>query len=266
MADIAIRASAVANAPRDYTIPGAQEILPKAVTATYDATGAAAQYFPCFQVLDPGGNVMFSAVGQTALSPGGTADVSWFPGLGAGAGAAGASGAWTQVFHFDVPALGAPTTIDTGAGLFNSSLNQIFGIFNGASTKGTSPDELLFTVNADALGHYTVAYEYGDGNATVSPGTFHNPAGGLIGHGGLGFIGCTSDSVTTTGIFFVIPKVFQTTQSGVVVSYGGFTGIASGIAGESVTGYEFSTITQLTFTLSSGSAFAQGSSLTLWTV
>lgn len=82
MADVAIRAAATAAAPRDYTVPGAQEILPKAVSAAMDGTSAATSWFPCLQVLDPGGTVMFSAIAGLSVAAGGTADVSWFPGLG----------------------------------------------------------------------------------------------------------------------------------------------------------------------------------------
>lgn len=81
MADIAIIAAATANVPRDYTIPGAQEILPKSVSAQMDGTSAATTWFPCLQVLDPGGHVMFSAVAQSPIAAGASADVSWFRGL-----------------------------------------------------------------------------------------------------------------------------------------------------------------------------------------
>lgn len=81
MSDVAIRASAVAAVPRDYTIPGAQELLPKSVTASMNGTGAAGSWLPCLQILDPSGNVMVSAVSDTTLAAGVSADVSWFPKL-----------------------------------------------------------------------------------------------------------------------------------------------------------------------------------------
>ena len=81
MTDVAIIASQTKAVPQDYTIPGAQEILPKSVTATMDGTGAATSWKPCLQVIDPGGHVMFSAVGTATIAAGVSADVSWFPGL-----------------------------------------------------------------------------------------------------------------------------------------------------------------------------------------
>ena len=265
MADVSIRASATAAAPRDYTIPGAQELLPKSISASMDGSGAAAQWFPCLQVLDPGGNVMFSAISPTVLSPGASADVSWFPGLSAAGSSAVASGAWTQVFHFDVPALGAPTSIDTTGSTFSNNTNQIFGIFNGGSTSAVQ-DHLLVQVNGDGLGHYTTGRLFGNASASASPGAVSDVAGGLITHIDLGLIGPTADSVSTTGIFFVIPRVYQSTQTAVFVSNGGYTGIGTGIQGVTMSGYEFSEVHQLTFTLNSGAAFAHGSAITLWAV
>lgn len=81
MTDVAIRAQATNAAPRDYTIPGAQEILPKSVRAVMDGTSAAGTWYPCLQILDPGGNVMVSAISTSALAAGASADVSWFPHL-----------------------------------------------------------------------------------------------------------------------------------------------------------------------------------------
>ena len=79
MTDVAIRAPAIHSAPEDYTIPGAQELLPKSVAASLDGTGAATTYYPALQLLEPGGNVMVTAVSQTAITAGASVDVSWFP-------------------------------------------------------------------------------------------------------------------------------------------------------------------------------------------
>lgn len=99
MADVAIRASATAAVPRDYTIPGAQEILPKSVRAVMDGTSAGSAWFPCLQLIDPGGNVMFSAVGNTTVAAGASADVSWFPDVVQQAAAVTpiTAGFWTRV-------------------------------------------------------------------------------------------------------------------------------------------------------------------------
>lgn len=81
MADVSIRAAAVAAVPRDYTIPGAQELLPKMVSATMDGTSAASSWFPCLEIVDPGGNVMGTNIATSSIAAGASADVSWFPKL-----------------------------------------------------------------------------------------------------------------------------------------------------------------------------------------
>lgn len=84
MADVSIRATALTPAPMDYKVPGAQEIAPKSVSASMDGTSAAAAWFPCLQLLDPAGNVMFSAIASSGVAAGASADVSWFPRVGSG--------------------------------------------------------------------------------------------------------------------------------------------------------------------------------------
>lgn len=79
MADVSIRATATTAAPMDYKVPGAQEIAPKSVSASMDGTAASAQWYPCLQLLDPAGNVMFTAISTAAVAAGASADVSWFP-------------------------------------------------------------------------------------------------------------------------------------------------------------------------------------------
>lgn len=79
VADVAIRQSATAACPTGYTVKGAQEILPKSVSASLNGAAAAAAWMPCLQILDPGGNIMFSAVSSVSVAAGASADVSWFP-------------------------------------------------------------------------------------------------------------------------------------------------------------------------------------------
>lgn len=80
MADIAINSPATVAVPDDYTIPGAQEILPKSVSAALDGTSATSSWYPCLQFIDPGGHVMASAISTVAVAAGGSASVTWFPG------------------------------------------------------------------------------------------------------------------------------------------------------------------------------------------
>lgn len=83
MADIAIVASEVAATPQDYTLPGAQEILLRAVGCQVNGSAAAGAFLPALQMLDPAGHVMWTAVNESRpIAAGGTALLSWFPGGG----------------------------------------------------------------------------------------------------------------------------------------------------------------------------------------
>lgn len=81
MADIAIENSTVTAAPKDYTLPGTQELLVKAVRATLDGTAAGGSFIPVLELLAPNGTVMWRGFPATTLAAGGSADVSWFPGV-----------------------------------------------------------------------------------------------------------------------------------------------------------------------------------------
>lgn len=83
MPDVAIVASQVANAPQDYTLPGAQEIMLRAVGCTVNGSTASGSFLPALQMLDPAGHVMWTAVNASSpVAVGRSALVSWFPGGG----------------------------------------------------------------------------------------------------------------------------------------------------------------------------------------
>ena len=92
MADISILDSSTAAAPKSYTVKGAQEIILRSVTGSYDGTGAAGSYIPAVQILDPAGFVVGTFVANTTLAAGASADVSWFPSVGGGGGSSGGGG------------------------------------------------------------------------------------------------------------------------------------------------------------------------------
>jgi len=266
--DVSLVNPAITTAPKDYVVPGAQEFRLDAVRAVIDGSAAAGQFVPALQMLDRTGNVMWTATQTTAVSAGVSLDVSWFPGVNTAASQSIASGAWTQVFHFDVPALGAPTSIDTLGTTWSTANNNIFGVFMGKSVNGAHNDQLNVQVNGDTLGHYGWAYEYGNKYIVgQAPAAVWNTAGNVLDlNGSLGLCGAAGDSLGDTAFFITIPKIYQSNQTGKIISYGGYAGLVSGVQGTAVTSYEFSTITRLNIFYASGSAFSAGSSLTLWAV
>lgn len=90
MTDTPILDPAVAAAPKQYKVAGAQEIVLKGVTASFDGTGAAGSYVPAVQIIDPGGTVIGTYTLNETLAAGASADVSWFPGIGVGSNTAAA--------------------------------------------------------------------------------------------------------------------------------------------------------------------------------
>lgn len=85
MADAQILAAGQSSSPLDYTVPNAQEIVLNAVRAVFDGTGAAGNFLPCVTVVSDGGFEVASAIGSV-VAAGGSADASFFPGVGVGAG------------------------------------------------------------------------------------------------------------------------------------------------------------------------------------
>lgn len=86
MADIALLSPGVSDAPEGYTVPGAQEIILKAVTASFDGSAAIVPFVPTLQIIAPNGTVLASCPVPSSVAAGASADVSWFPRGGLGAG------------------------------------------------------------------------------------------------------------------------------------------------------------------------------------
>lgn len=129
MADVAVISTAVVAAPKDYLIPGAQELIPKAVRAVFDGTGASGSFRPTLQLLAPNGTVMWESTPTASIAAGASADVSWFPGL------AGSSGGNVQTL--------------VGARIIQSSSQSI--------PNGTTTDMHYQTVDFDTAGMTNLA-------------------------------------------------------------------------------------------------------------
>ena len=146
MADVAVRANATQAAPADYTIPGAQELLPKIVNAHMDGTSAAGTWFPCLQILDPAGNVMGSAIDRSnPQAVGGTADVSWFPHLAPQTATGQTTGVIIDQFLVD-----SKTSTETSGSAVLTSGTQYLVTAQGTWSFWNSTLE-VGTPNADAI-------------------------------------------------------------------------------------------------------------------
>ena len=82
MASEPVRSTSIVTAPKDYSIPGAQQIRPLSIRASFDGSGSAAAWLPAVQILDNNGNVLSThADPNVSVAAGGSADVTWFPGV-----------------------------------------------------------------------------------------------------------------------------------------------------------------------------------------
>src|SRR5882672_3195729 len=109
MADVQIVRSAVSAVPGVYVLPDAADFTLKAVNASLDGSGAASSFLPCVTILSDSGHVIARAVDQAvSVAAGGTAEVSWFPGV-KNSSAAGADmfAPWQYVSVFNLDSMGS---------------------------------------------------------------------------------------------------------------------------------------------------------------
>lgn len=94
MADVALLAAGVESTPFQYVVPGAQEIIPKCVTASYDGTAAAGDWIPTLDLIAPNGSILHSVPASVSFPAGSKCDVSWFP---AGGGSVAVNSGITEI-------------------------------------------------------------------------------------------------------------------------------------------------------------------------
>lgn len=155
MADAAIVDRAVQAAPKDYTVGNGVDLALKAVRATIDGTGAAGIFRPALQLVAPDGTVMWTSLltdGSGDIAAGGTADVSWFPGVKRGGAKGSTIGASTTIFHQQ---LAAPSrTIDTGANAIPATFAHFQIICRLRTTQAVVNDIGVITMNGDTGANY----------------------------------------------------------------------------------------------------------------
>lgn len=146
MADVSIVNEAVASTPEGYKVPGAQEIILKAVGCTINGAGAAGSFLPALQMLDPAGHVMWTSVNVSeAVAVGGTALVSWFLGGGLDQSASGSASAGGTISSLASP-LGTLAIQNAGGPLASLDVAATGAV---AGTYGDSLDVAQVTVNAE---------------------------------------------------------------------------------------------------------------------
>lgn len=76
--DVQIIAVNAQPTPLDYVVAGAQEIVPKAVYASFDGSGAGGDFLPVLQIISDSGHIVASCP-AAKVAAGASADVTWFP-------------------------------------------------------------------------------------------------------------------------------------------------------------------------------------------
>lgn len=132
------------SAPKDYMVPGAQQITLLSVQAEVDGSGAAGDFLPALQVLSPAGDVLWTGVPNSAITAGGSVSVSWFPGVNA-ATAPTVLNIPNTVYQVKITAgasstFNAPGTGDTTIGESHNYYPDTFDVYDAG---GTSAPEVL---------------------------------------------------------------------------------------------------------------------------
>jgi len=183
VADVDIISPASSTAPKTYTLPGAQELLLKAVRATVDGTGAAASFVPALQMLDPNGNVMWTAVGGTAIAAGTAVNVTWFSGLGSTTSTDIVGGQIIQTYWGGNPAAdfnwnvgGTVTTTMPTNSTFTKLLDNTYLsiLYEGDFTAGAAADNISLGVWLNGGNRINVAV------GTVGAGSFSSVNGSIV--------------------------------------------------------------------------------------
>lgn len=79
--DAQILVAGTAAAPLDYEVANSTELILLAVNATVDGSGAGSAFVPTVEIISDGGVVVARVPTQTEIAAGGTAEVTFAPGL-----------------------------------------------------------------------------------------------------------------------------------------------------------------------------------------
>jgi hypothetical protein len=96
------------TAPLQYSIAQAQEVIVKALSASFNGSGAASAWYPCIRILSPSGQLVGQYITTATVAAGGSADASFFPRSNQAAASAGGS---LQIDH-NGAAVGSEPALD----------------------------------------------------------------------------------------------------------------------------------------------------------
>jgi hypothetical protein len=141
MADVQILRQESADGHLDFIVPGSQEIVVKAIKASYDGGGAAGSFIPAVQVISPAGEDAGTYPAVSQLGTGDSADVSFGPFL-VGLGDAIRFDVANRGDWLAVTTLGAAPLSGAGVGVYT---------FGGGGVEILSGDFLTLSSQQDGL-------------------------------------------------------------------------------------------------------------------
>ena len=164
-----------AATPASWRVPGNGQVTPRTVYALFDGSGAASPFQPALKVISDGGEVIGIYPCAQSVAAGGSANVTWFPGLGGAA-----SGAVQALIGARIHATAAQTVATaTATDLHYQSVD-----FDTDGMVNLGADDRILTVNTN--GFYLVVCEtnwvYNNSGRRLS-GIVHNgyfSTGGIL--------------------------------------------------------------------------------------
>lgn len=172
MASEPVRSTAIEAAPKDYSIPAAQQIRLLSVRASFTDNGAASDWLPALQILDNNGNVLVTAADQgVKVTAGSDADVSWFPGVKVAAAAA-AAGTMSYAHGYNNTVQGDPNIVVNAGANKNAPFAHV-STSNAAvmswSTFISGNDQLDLKVDGLYLCYGAAQFDIGGANMAAFP-------------------------------------------------------------------------------------------------
>lgn len=130
MADRQFNPLGTVSAPADWTLPAGLQILLKGVYASFDGSGAGSGFQPAFEVITDSGHSMGVFNCDTTVAAGGSADVTWFRGLGGSGSSSAFASSWATLLDngISVPPGSTYTQYDFTAAFFATNDGTTFTV------------------------------------------------------------------------------------------------------------------------------------------
>ena len=152
MADRQFSVGGTQSAPADWVLPASLEIIPKTAYASFNGAAAAGSFVPLLRVISDSGHVEGEFPCTTTVAAGGSADVTWFRGVGAAA-ASGGGGSGLVVLYEKVLAA-ATASFDTGANGIAPGHGDLVVSLSARSDTANFNVDVQMTLNGDSAADY----------------------------------------------------------------------------------------------------------------